>query len=73
MRIPLHLLTDFQDAIINVLREELVVFQELGKTTFAWAPKLHGSNFKFDNPVGFPFPTLSWIEGSASPGLQVIH
>jgi hypothetical protein len=64
VRIPLHLQTDSQDAIINVLRDEQVVLQEIGKTTFAWAPKLHGSSFKFDNPVGFPFLTLSWIKGS---------
>jgi len=64
VRIPLHLQTDSQDAIINVLRDEQVVLQEIGKTTFAWAPKLHGSSFKFDNPLGFPFLTLSWIEGS---------
>lgn len=64
MRIPLHVQINSQDAIINVLRDEQVVLQEIGKTTFAWAPKLHGSSLKFDNPVGFPFLALSWIGGT---------
>lgn len=64
VRIPIHVQSDSQDAIISVLRGEHGVLQKIGKTEFPWAPKHHGSSFTFDNVVGFPFMALSWIEGS---------
>jgi hypothetical protein len=64
VRIPIHVQSDSQDAIIGVLRGEQNVLQEIGGTDFPWAPKHHGSSFTFDNLVGYPFIVLSWIEGS---------
>ncbi|MCJ1251339.1 hypothetical protein MMC30_008571 [Trapelia coarctata] len=64
VRIPIHVQSDSQDAIISVLRGEQDVLQEIGGTDFPWAPKHHGSSFTFENLVGYPFIVLSWIEGS---------
>jgi hypothetical protein len=49
---------------MSVLQGERDVIKELNKSNFPWAPKYHGSSLTFENPVGFPFITLSWIEGS---------
>ncbi|KAF9698793.1 hypothetical protein EKO04_002860 [Ascochyta lentis] len=64
VRIPIHVQSDFEDAIINILEGEQCILQELGRIGFPWAPKYYGSSLTFDNPVGFPFMALSWIEGS---------
>jgi hypothetical protein len=64
VRIPIHVQSDSQDAIISVLRGEQDVLQEIGAADFPWAPKHHGSSFTFENLVGYPFIVLSWIEGS---------
>lgn len=64
VRIPIHIQSDSQDAIISVLRGEQDVLQEIGGTDFPWAPKHRGSSFTFENLVGYPFIVLSWIEGS---------
>jgi hypothetical protein len=64
VRIPIHLQSDSQGAIINALRREQEVLQEIGGKYFPWAPKHHGSSLTFENVVGYPFIVLSWIEGS---------
>jgi hypothetical protein len=64
VRIPVHVQSDSQDTIINVLQGEKEVLKELNREGFRWAPKYHGSSFTFDNLTGFPFMALSWIEGS---------
>jgi len=64
VRIPIHVRSDSQDAIISILQGEQDLLQEIGATDFPWAPKHHGSSFTFENLVGYPFIVLSWIEGS---------
>ncbi|KAF2240345.1 hypothetical protein BU26DRAFT_442836 [Trematosphaeria pertusa] len=64
VRIPIHVQSDSQDVIINVLQAERDVLQEINRKGFRWAPKYLGSSFTFQNLVGFPFLALSWIEGS---------
>jgi hypothetical protein len=64
VRIPIHVQSDSQDTIIDVLQGEQSVLQELSRTDFPWAPKHYGSSLTFENLVGFPFMALSWIEGS---------
>ncbi|KAF2844424.1 hypothetical protein T440DRAFT_484210 [Plenodomus tracheiphilus IPT5] len=64
VRIPIHVQSESQDTIINILQGERCILQELGRTGFPWAPKYYGSSLTFDNLVGFPFMALSWIEGS---------
>jgi hypothetical protein len=73
VRIPIHVQSDSQDAIISVLRGEQDVLQEIGATDFPWAPKHHGSSFTFENLVGYPFIVLLWIEGSPFSGLPTTH
>jgi hypothetical protein len=70
VRIPIHVQSDSQDAIISVLRGEQDVLQEIGGMDFPCAPKHHGSSFTFENLVGYPFIVLSWIEGSPPPFLD---
>jgi hypothetical protein len=64
VRIPIHVQSSSQDAIICLLQGEQDVLREIGRADFPWAPKCHGSSFTFENLVGFPFMVLSWIEGS---------
>jgi aminoglycoside phosphotransferase (APT) family kinase protein len=64
LRVPIHMQSDSHQAITRVVEDEHNVLQELNKANFAWAPKLHGSSFTFENLIGFPFMALSWIEGS---------
>ncbi|KAF1993222.1 hypothetical protein P154DRAFT_625607 [Amniculicola lignicola CBS 123094] len=64
IRIPIHVQSGSQDAIIRLLQAEQDVLQEISRKGFSWAPKCHGSSFTFENLVGFPFMALSWIEGS---------
>ncbi|KAH8727369.1 hypothetical protein GQ44DRAFT_582229, partial [Phaeosphaeriaceae sp. PMI808] len=64
VRIPIHIQSDSQDNVISVLQGEKNVLEEISRTGFPWVPKHHGSNFTFENSIGFPFMALSWIEGS---------
>ncbi|KAF1913309.1 hypothetical protein BDU57DRAFT_351133 [Ampelomyces quisqualis] len=64
IRIPIHVHSECQDTIIDILQDEQCILHELSRIGFPWAPKYHGSSLTFDNVVGFPFMALSWIEGS---------
>lgn len=63
IRVPIHMRGSSQDTIISILQGEQDVLQRIKSTGFPWAPKHHGSNFTFENEVGFPFLVLSWVEG----------
>jgi hypothetical protein len=67
IRFPVHIQSDSQDTIINLLQGEQSVLQELNKRKFPWSPEHYGSSLTFENCVGFPFMALSWIDGSPLP------
>lgn len=63
VRVPIHM-KNTPDTIKYALQAEARVLRQLEKTSFGWAPRYHGSSLTFDNPIGFPFIALGWIEGS---------
>ncbi len=60
VRCPVHMKCS-EEAIIDVLRNEISVLQELETSGFEWSPKVIGFDLTFDNPTGLPFIVLSWI------------
>lgn len=64
VRVPIHVRSASQDAIVQFLTGEYEILQEVAVEALPWAPKCHGSSLTFENLVGFPFLVLSWIEGS---------
>ncbi|KAF2400119.1 hypothetical protein EJ06DRAFT_530869 [Trichodelitschia bisporula] len=63
VRIP-HRVDDNPDSIIYGLYAEWQVVQKLEDKGFRWAPRCRGRSRTFDNPVGYPFLVLTWVEGS---------
>ncbi|KAK3045709.1 hypothetical protein LTR09_012743 [Extremus antarcticus] len=61
IRVPLYM---DPDATIEALEAELRNYDELEAKGLPWAPKCHGRSLTFDNPAGYPFIVLSWIDGS---------
>ncbi|KAH8889910.1 hypothetical protein GQ53DRAFT_184200, partial [Thozetella sp. PMI_491] len=50
-------------AIANYVEAEARILKDLEAAGFTFSPKLLGYSTAFDNPIGFPYLVLTWIEG----------
>jgi hypothetical protein len=62
IRVPLHEQVP-QRAVIDFLRDEILILEKLKQNGFGWAPTLRGFSLSFENLVNYPFIALSWIPG----------
>ena len=50
--------------VANCVEAEARILKELEATGFSFSPRLLGYSSAFDNPIGFPYLVLTWIEGA---------
>jgi len=63
VRIPSHMSHLPDGAISNYVGAEARILKDLEASGFSFAPRLLGYSSAFDNPIGFPYLVLTWIEG----------
>ncbi len=63
VRIPSHTGHLPAAAIANYVEAEARILKDLEASGFSFSPRLLGYSSAFDNPIGFPYLVLTWIEG----------
>ncbi|KAK3996890.1 hypothetical protein QBC44DRAFT_316810 [Cladorrhinum sp. PSN332] len=63
IRIPSHMGHLSAPAIANYVETEARILKTLEATGFSFSPRLLSYSSAFDNPIGFPYLVLTWIEG----------
>jgi hypothetical protein len=64
VRVPVHASHLPRECITDFVEMEVSILKRLETSGFSWSPRLLGYHSGFDNPIGFPYFVLSWIEGT---------